>query len=149
MSGSSKGSKPRPKPCPEGTIVDIVVRNDDFLTLVAAVMAAGLVEALSGNDPFTVFPPNNEAFATLPLEDLLLPKIIETLQDIFLHHVVEGFVPSTAHISSKVETLNGASVMTKMSEKGIIVNNANVIAADIIAWNGVIHVIDQVLLPPS
>ena len=148
--GSSKGSKP--KKCTKGTVVDIAVGNDDFSTLVAALTAAGLVDALSGDGPFTVFAPTNEAFAALPkgvLEDLLLPKNIKTLQDILLYHVVEGFILSTDLESGVVETLNGDSFMIKVSKMGIKVNNANVIIADIIACNGVIHVIDQVLTPPS
>ena len=148
--GSSKGSKP--KKCTKGTVVDIAVGNDDFSTLVAALTAAGLVDALSGDGPFTVFAPTNEAFAALPkgvLEDLLLPKNIKTLQDILLYHVVEGFILSTDLESGDVETLNGDSFMIKVSKMGIKVNNANVIIADIIACNGVIHVIDQVLTPPS
>ncbi len=148
--GSSKGSKP--KKCTKGTVVDIAVGNDDFSTLVAALTAAGLVDALSGDGPFTVFAPTNEAFAALPkevLEDLLLPMNIKTLQDILLYHVVEGFMLSTDLESGDVETLNGDSFMIKVSKKGIKVNNANVIIADIIACNGVIHVIDQVLIPPS
>ena len=91
--GPSKGSKP--KKCTKGTVVDIAVGNDDFSNLVAALTAAGLVDALSGDGPFTVFAPTNEAFDALPegaLEDLLLPKNIKTLQDILLYHVVEGFI---------------------------------------------------------
>ncbi len=94
---------------PEGTVVDIAVGNDDFSTLVAALTAAGLVDALSGDGPFTVFAPTNEAFTALPkgvLDDLLLPKNIETLQDILLYHVVEGFILSTDLESGKVETIN-------------------------------------------
>ena len=148
--GPSKGSKP--KKCTKGTVVDIAVGNDDFSNLVAALTAAGLVDALSGDGPFSVFAPTNEAFDALPegaLEDLLLPKNIKTLQDILLYHVVEGLILSTDLESGDVETLNGDSFKIKVSEKGIKVNNANVIIADISACNGVIHVIDQVLIPPS
>ena len=150
--GSSKGYKPKPKQCTHGTIVDIAVENDDFSTLVTALAAADLVGALSGDGPFTVFAPTNEAFANLPeevLKDLLLPNNIETLKDILLYHVVEGFILSTDLETGDVETLNGDSVMIKVSKKGIMVNNANVIIADIITCNGVMHVINQELLPPS
>jgi uncharacterized surface protein with fasciclin (FAS1) repeats len=99
------------KPCPEGTIVHIAMGNDDFFTLVAAVTVAGLVDALSdalsGNDTFPVFAPTNKAFSALPegvLKNLLLAENNETLQDILLYHVVEGFVLSTDLVSSNVET---------------------------------------------
>ena len=160
-SGSSKGSKSGSdeekepeyyvwgKACPEGTIVDIAVGNDffDFGCRSHGDRSGG---CSFWRWPFTVFTPTNKVIAALPkgvLEDLLLPKNIEALQDILLYHVVEGFILSTDLETGDVETLNGDSVMIKVSKRRTMVNNAKVIRADIIACNGVIHVIDQVLLP--
>ena len=95
--------------------------------------------------------PTNEAFAALPegtVESLLLPENIEQLQDILKYHVVAGNALSSDLVSGDIETLNGAVVTISVSDSGIVVNDANVISADIEASNGVIHVIDKVLLPP-
>ena len=132
-----------------GTIVDVGIANPDFSNLVAA---AGLVETLSGEGPFTVFAPTNEAIAALPegtVESLLLPENIEQLQDILKYHVVAGLAPSSSLESGDVETLNGESVTIEVSNSGITVNDATVTAADVMASNGVIHAINAVLLPPS
>jgi len=135
------------------TIFDIAMGNADFSTLVAAITAAGLTDVISGEGPFTVFAPTNEAFAALPeetLESLLLPENIEQLQDILKYHAVAGLYPSSSLTSGAVETLSGYSItITAVSGSGIIVNDAEVITADIMASNGIIHVIDKVLLPPS
>ena len=96
--------------------------------------------------------PTNEAFAALPegtVESLLLPENIEQLQDILKYHVVAGYALSSDLVSGDIETLNGDFVTITLSESGIVVNDANVISADIEASNGVIHVIDKVLLPPT
>ena len=136
-----------------GTIVEIAASNPNFKTLVAAVQAAGLVETLSGNTPFTVFAPTDKAFAKLPkatLEKLLKPENKATLQKILTYHVVSGTVESKSLKSGSVETVEGNQVEVGVSTTGRIrVNKSRVIQADIKASNGVIHVIDTVLLPPG
>lgn len=132
-------------------IVDIAAGNEDFSTLVAAVTAAGLVETLQGDGPFTVFAPTDEAFAALPegtVEALL--DDIPTLTAILTYHVVPGAVMSTdlADGCNDATTVNGADV-TICVDGGVTVGGASVIAADIEASNGVIHVIDTVILPPE
>jgi transforming growth factor-beta-induced protein len=135
------------------TIVDIAAGNPDFSTLVAAVSAAGLVEALSGEGPFTVFAPTNEAFAKLPagtLESLLLPENKQALTDILLYHVVSGSVLAADVVKlSEAETLLGKNVAIKVDMDNVMINEATIVATDIIADNGVIHVIDSVILPPA
>jgi uncharacterized surface protein with fasciclin (FAS1) repeats len=136
------------------TIVDIAIANEDFTTLVAAVTAAGLVDTLAGDGPFTVFAPTNDAFGSLPegtVDTLLLPENIDQLTDILKYHVVSGSVPSSSLESGDVETLNGESIAVDVSDTmGIMLNDdAHVITADIMASNGIIHVIDKVLLPPE
>ena len=134
------------------TIVDVAVGNPDFSTLVAAVTAAGLGETLAGEGPFTVFAPTNAAFAALPvgaLDSLLLPENKDQLTAILTYHVVPGTVmaadlPATA---TDVATVNGATVSVIAAPEGATVNGAKITAADVAASNGVIHVIDTVLLP--
>ena len=144
-----------PEPIVEAsnTIVDIAAGNPDFSTLVAAVSAAGLVDALSGEGPFTVFAPTNEAFAKLPegtLESLLLPENKQVLTDILLYHVVSGSVLAADVVNlSQAETLLGKNVNIKVDMGSVMINEANVVATDIIADNGVIHVIDSVILIPA
>ena len=121
--------------------------------LVAAVTAAGLVDALQGDGPLTVFAPTDAAFAALPdgtVENLLLPENIEQLQAVLLYHVVPGQVMST-DLSGTINaaTLEGATIEIVANDDGVTVNGANVVAADVPASNGVIHVIDAVLLPPA
>ena len=124
-----------------------------FKTLLAAVKAAGLVETLSGEGPFTVFAPTDEAFAKLPkatLEDLLKPENKAKLAGILTYHVVAGRVYSEAAVAAKsAKTVQGASVNITANDKGAFVNDAKIIATDIDASNGVIHVIDSVILPPA
>ena len=131
-------------------IVDTAVDAGTFTTLVAAVEAAGLVETLKGEGPFTVFAPTDEAFAALPegtVESLLADP--EALAAILTYHVVPGKVMSTDLTNGMMATtVNGADV-TIMTEGGVMVNDANVVTADIEASNGVIHVIDAVILPPE
>jgi len=134
------------------TIVDVAVGNPDFSTLVAAITAAGLGETLAGEGPFTVFAPTNAAFAALPagtLDSLLLPENKDQLTAILTYHVVPGTVmaadlPATA---TDVATVNGATVSVVAAPEGATVNGAKITAADVAASNGVIHVIDTVLLP--
>jgi uncharacterized surface protein with fasciclin (FAS1) repeats len=133
-------------------IVDTAVGAGSFNTLVAAVQAAGLVETLKGEGPFTVFAPTDEAFAALPagtVENLLKPENKDQLVAILTYHVVPGKVMST-DLSNGMEaaTVQGANV-TITTEGGVKVNGANVVTADVEASNGVIHVIDAVILPPE
>ncbi len=142
-----------PVEAPQADIVDTAVAAGDFTTLVAAVQAAGLVETLKGEGPFTVFAPTDDAFAALPegtVETLLLPENIGDLQAILTYHVIAGEFMSgdLAGATLDVETVNGATVAIDATD-GVLVNNATVIAADVDASNGVIHVIDTVLLPPA
>jgi transforming growth factor-beta-induced protein len=138
---------------PKPSIVDIAVGNPDFSTLVAALKAADLVDALSGKGPFTVFAPTNAAFeklaASLHLEvaDLLeLPN----LSGILLYHVASGAVKAEQALEiGTIPTLNGATVEAELRGSNVFINDSKVIAADIEASNGVIHVIDTVLLPPA
>ena len=134
-------------------IVDTAVAAGTFNTLVAAVQAAELVEALKGEGPFTVFAPTDEAFAALPagtIDNLLKPENQDQLQSVLLYHVVAGKIMA-ADIGSGAApaTLQGAKVDVVGSASGVTVNGANVVAADIVTSNGVIHVIDAVILPPA
>jgi uncharacterized surface protein with fasciclin (FAS1) repeats len=133
---------------PAGTIVDIAVADGNFTTLVAAVTAAGLAETLSGEGPFTVFAPTDEAFAALPegtVEALL--NDIPTLTGILTYHVVPGAVMAgDLSEGMTAATVNGQSV-TFTLDGGAMINGANIVATDIMASNGVIHVIDAVILP--
>ena len=132
-------------------IVAIASGNEDFSTLVAAVAAAGLVEVLQGEGPFTVFAPTNDAFAALPaglVDKLLLEENKDVLVKILTYHVVSGAVLAADVTAGEVPSVEGQNI-TVTTEGGVMVNNANVIATDIIASNGVIHVIDAVILPPD
>jgi len=131
-------------------IVDTAVAGH-FNTLVAAVKAAGLVDTLKGPGPFTVFAPTDEAFAKLPpgtLESLLKPENKEKLQKILTYHVVAGDVRATDVVKlHSAKTVEGGSLTIKTAGSGVMVNNASVVKTDIVASNGVIHVIDKVLIP--
>ena len=132
-------------------IVAIASANEDFSTLVAAVAAAGLVEVLQGEGPFTVFAPTNDAFAALPaglVDKLLLEENKDVLVKILTYHVVSGAVLAADVTAGEVPSVEGQNI-TVTTEGGVMVNNANVVATDIIASNGVIHVIDAVILPPD
>jgi uncharacterized surface protein with fasciclin (FAS1) repeats len=135
------------------TIVDVAVGAGTFETLVAAVTAADLAETLSGEGPFTVFAPTDEAFAALPeglVEALLLPENIDALTAILTYHVLGAEVPSSDVADGDVETLQGEVITLAVGDDGsVMVNSSNVIAVDVEASNGVIHVIDAVLVPPS
>jgi uncharacterized surface protein with fasciclin (FAS1) repeats len=132
-------------------IVDTAVGAGSFNTLVAAVEAAGLVETLKGEGPFTVFAPTDEAFAALPegtVENLLLPENREQLVAVLTYHVLPGAVTSSdiAGQTLSPETVQGTTVDIDATD-GVTVDGANVVAADVMASNGVIHVIDAVILP--
>ena len=134
-------------------IIDVAVATEDLSTLVAAVKAAGLVETLQGDGPFTVFAPTNDAFNALPkgtLAKLLRPENKSQLVDILTYHVVSGKVMSNdLGDGQKAGTVQGAKVSVTFSETGILINDARVVAADVQAKNGVVHVIDRVILPPA
>jgi len=132
-------------------IVAVAVATEGFSTLVAALTAAGLVETLQGEGPFTVFAPNDAAFAALPeglLEKLLLPENIAVLTSILTYHVVAGNVLSTDVVAGDAASLEG-STLALTTDMGVMVNDATVIQADVVGSNGVIHVIDKVLVPPT
>ena len=138
------------------TIVDVAVGAGDFTVLVAAVTAAGLVETLSGPGPFTVFAPTDAAFAeALEALDMTAEQLLadtETLTTILTYHVVSGKVLAADVVTldgQDVETVAGPTVNVKVDGSTVMINDATVTAADIMASNGVIHVIDKVLLPPS
>ncbi|MGQ9657716.1 MAG: fasciclin domain-containing protein [Fimbriimonadales bacterium] len=130
------------------TIVDIAVQAGSFKTLVQAVQAAGLVETLSGEGPFTVFAPTDEAFAQIPqdtLQAVLANK--EQLTAILTYHVVPGKLMAADVVrSTQLQTVQGQSI-TVSTEGGVRVDDANVVQTDIEADNGVIHVIDRVIMP--
>ena len=135
-------------------IVGVAANNGQFSTLVAAIKAAGLAETLSSGGPFTVFAPTNDAFGNLPdgtLENLLKPENKKQLQEILKYHVVPGNVSAEQAMKlSKAQTVQGEDLTLSNSHKdGLKVDNASVIASDILALNGIIHVIDAVLLPES
>lgn len=133
------------------SIVEIAVGNDDFSTLVAALKAAGLVDVLSGEGPFTVFAPTNAAFEKLPagtVESLLKPENKQKLTDVLTYHVVSGNVYASDVVElSEATTVQGSTIDITVTDDGVMVDNANVVATDIEASNGVIHVIDSVILP--
>lgn len=134
-----------------GDIVAVASANPDFSTLVAAIQAAGLVETLQGDGPFTVFAPTNAAFDALPaglLDKLLLPENVDALTAILTYHVVPGLVMSADVTAGDVATVEGSTIAIA-TDGGVTVNGANVVTVDVAASNGVIHVIDQVIVPPS
>lgn len=132
-------------------IVDTAMKNDDFSTLVAAVKAANLVDTLKGDGPFTVFAPTNAAFDKLPdgtVETLLKPENKDKLTDILTYHVVPGKVTAEQVMGmSSATTVQGSDVMIKVSYGDVKVDNATVVKPDVMVSNGVIHVIDTVIMP--
>lgn len=149
-------AQPEPTATPEPELADIVdtaVADGRFTTLVAAVEAAGLVETLKGEGPFTVFAPTDDAFAALPagtVESLLLPENKQALTDILLYHVVSGKVMA-ADVTGleSATTVLGKDIAIKVDMGNVYINDAKVIITDIETSNGVIHVIDAVILPPT
>ncbi len=132
-------------------IVDTAVAAGSFTTLAAALQAADLVDALKGDGPFTVFAPTDEAFAKLPegtVDNLLKPENKDQLAAILTYHVVSGTYESGAVVSMPgADTLQGGSLTFSTDDNGVMVNGAKVVQADVNASNGVIHIIDSVLLP--
>jgi uncharacterized surface protein with fasciclin (FAS1) repeats len=136
---------------PDKDIVDIAVAAGSFNTLVAAVQAAGLVDTLKSKGPLTVFAPTDEAFAKLPagtVEELLKPENRAQLQAILTYHVVPGQVTAREVVKlQSAQTANGRSLRIETADGKVMVDNANVVKTDIMASNGVIHVIDAVVIP--
>lgn len=134
-------------------IVDTAVEAGQFNTLAAALEAADLVDTLKGDGPFTVFAPTDEAFAKLPegtVESLLKPENREQLVAVLTYHVVPGKVYAADVVNlTEATTVNGAAVSIQVMDGSVHIDNANVIKTDIVASNGVIHVIDSVILPKS
>ncbi len=134
-------------------IVDVAVAAGQFNTLAAALTAAGLVDTLKGDGPFTVFAPTDAAFAKLPegtVESLLKPENIDKLKAILTYHVVAGAVKAKDVVTlTEAKTVNGASVAIKVADGSVMIDNATVVKTDIDASNGVIHVIDTVIIPKS
>ncbi|MEM9299077.1 MAG: fasciclin domain-containing protein [Bacteroidota bacterium] len=131
-------------------IVDTAVSAGSFNTLVTAVKKAGLVETLKSSGPFTVFAPTDEAFAKLPegtLEDLLKPENKEKLASILTYHVVPAKVMASDVKPGEVQTVNGKKAQLKVSGSSVTIDNATIVKTDIKTSNGVIHVIDNVILP--
>ena len=132
-------------------IVDTAVAAGSFQTLATALQAAGLVDTLKGKGPYTVFAPTDEAFSKLPagtVETLLKPENKEKLKSILLYHVVAGDVTAKQVMKrSSAKTVGGQSVTIAVNNGTVMVNDAKVVKADVMASNGVIHVIDTVLLP--
>ena len=133
------------------SVVEVAVKADNFKTLVAAVKAAGLVETLSGEGPFTVFAPTDEAFAKLPegtVENLLKPENKKKLAGILTYHVVSGKVMAKDVVKlSEAKTVQGSKVDIAVKDGEVKVDQAKVVKTDIPCLNGIIHVIDQVILP--
>jgi uncharacterized surface protein with fasciclin (FAS1) repeats len=132
-------------------IVETAISAGSFTTLATALTEAGLIETLQGKGPFTVFAPTDEAFAKLPegtVESLLKDK--EGLKNILLYHVVSGKVMASDVVKlNSAETIQGSTVKIKVVDGKVMVNDAQVISADVNASNGVIHIIDTVILPPT
>jgi uncharacterized surface protein with fasciclin (FAS1) repeats len=140
-----------PKAAPTKDLVDTAVAAGSFKTLAAALQAAGLIDTLKGPGPFTVFAPTDEAFAKLPagtVEDLLKPENKDKLVAVLTYHVVPGNV-TAAQVSkmSSAKTVNGQMLTIRANGGAVMVDNAKVVKADILCSNGVIHVVDSVILP--
>jgi uncharacterized surface protein with fasciclin (FAS1) repeats len=136
-----------------GTIVEVASANEDFETLVAAVTAAGLAETLSGEGPFTVFAPTDDAFDALPegvLDALLLPENKDALTSILTYHVLADEVMAAEVTAGDVATVEGSTIAITTDDNQVMLNDAaTVVAVDVPASNGVIHVIDAVIVPPT
>ncbi len=134
-------------------IVDLAVQTEFLSTLVAAVKAGDLVGVLKGDGPYTVFAPTNEAFAALPagtVESLLKPENKDQLVSILTYHVVPGIVKSTdLSNGQRAKTAQGSEITVTINKKGVMINDAKVTAADIEASNGIVHVINKVIMPPA
>ena len=148
--GGCSGSKA--KMIKNADIVDTAVAAGEFNTLVAAVQAAGLADTLKGDGPFTVFAPTDAAFAALPegtVESLLKPENKDQLIAILTYHVVPSKVKSKDVKPMEAPTVNGETATIEVADGGVMIEGANVIQTDVYASNGVIHVIDKVILPTA
>merc|ERR1719487_312404 len=135
-------------------IVEIAAGNKDFSTLVTALKAGDLINTLNGKGPFTVFAPTNEAFAKLPkatLASLLKPENKAKLVDILTYHVAAGAAVFSKDLKNgeQIKTVEGKVVTAHVSSAGVEINDATVTTADVAASNGVVHIIDTVLIPPT
>jgi len=152
-SDTTMGGSDTTMPAEPGTVVDVAVATEGFETLVQAVTAADLVATLSGEGPFTVFAPTDEAFAALPeglLEKLLLPENKAVLVQILTYHVVAGKVGSADLSAGDVASVEGSNITVAITDGKVSLNgSSNVVIADVAASNGVIHAIDAVILPPG
>lgn len=140
-----------PVPAQKKDIVETAIAAGSFKTLVAAIQAAGLVDTLKSKGPFTVFAPTDEAFSKLPpgtVQDLLKPENKEKLASILTYHVVPGEI-TAAQVSkmTSAKTVNGEALSVRVDNGSVLVDNAKILKTDIFCTNGVIHVIDSVLLP--
>jgi uncharacterized surface protein with fasciclin (FAS1) repeats len=152
VSVTASPAAPIAKKTEAATIVTIAAGNKNFSTLVAALRAAGLVETLSGKGPFTVFAPTDAAFKALPpgtVEKLLRPENKQALVRVLTYHVVPGQVLAKDVKPGAVKTVEGNTIRVAVAGGKVKVNNANVTAVDLKGSNGVIHVIDAVILPPG
>lgn len=135
----------------QSDIVDTAIADGNFTTLAAALQAAGLVDTLKANGPYTVFAPTDEAFAKLPdgtIEMLMLPENQDQLVSVLTYHVVPGEVTSAEAVKlDSAATANGSDVSISVREESVYINDSRVVIADIAASNGVIHVVDTVILP--
>jgi uncharacterized surface protein with fasciclin (FAS1) repeats len=151
-SPASAGHHEEPK-ADQADIVEVAVATGDFNTLAAALQAAGLVETLQGEGPFTVFAPTDAAFAKLPagtVENLLKPENKDQLIAVLTYHVVAGKVTAAEVVElDSAGTVNGEAINISVIDGGVRINQATVTVADVEASNGVIHVIDEVILPPA
>ena len=135
-----------------GDIVAVAQAAGSFGTLIAAVTAAGLVETLQGEGPFTVFAPSDDAFAKLPeglVETLLKEENRETLVKVLTYHVVSGAVHAADVTTGDVKSVEGSTIAVVAGDKVVLNDSATVTSADVAASNGVIHIIDAVILPPG
>jgi uncharacterized surface protein with fasciclin (FAS1) repeats len=149
-SASTASQSPSSAAASTGTIVDVAAGNPDFATLVTAVKAAGLADTLAGPGPFTVFAPTNEAFAKVPkdvLDKLLANK--EALTKVLTYHVLAGEVKAAAVMPGEVTSVEGSTATIADAGAQLKINDATIVATDVMASNGVIHVIDSVILPPD
>jgi uncharacterized surface protein with fasciclin (FAS1) repeats len=147
---SEKAQETKHSHVAKADIVDTAVKAGQFNTLVAAVQAAGLVETLKGEGPFTVFAPTDDAFAALPegtVATLLKPENKDQLVAVLTYHVVPAKVMASDVAAGEVPTVNGQTATVEVSDAGVTIGGANVVKTDVVASNGVIHVIDQVILP--
>jgi uncharacterized surface protein with fasciclin (FAS1) repeats len=151
-SGSTSPGKPASGTAATGTITEVASTNDKLKTFVTALKAAGLEKVLSGKGPYTVFAPTDEAFAAVPpeaLQDLLKKENQSKLGQLLKYHVVSGNVGSTDIKPGETATLQGNPVDIKVDGAKVMINDANVVEADVPASNGVIHLIDKVILPSA